>query len=527
MTARANAHKSSKGVCIPLEAQDSSQTYDRLAYLKAVLETLPDAVAVLDCNFRLVEINPAGLAMSGVTSLRELVGKSPTGMISPSSMPVFRACFDQVLSGDGDYPRPIHIEAVSPDGVRRILECRMARLGNLDGSAAGVIIVSRDIGESERTKRALASDESLIHAILDTVPDALIVIDDNGLITSFSRAAEALFGYREDEVIGRNVSMLMPAPHHDAHDGYLRRYLETGEKRIIGIGRVVEGLRRDGSVFPMELAVGEARSGGHRAFTGFIRDLTERVEAETQLQQVQSELLHATRLNAVGTLASALAHELNQPLTAIANYVSAGRDMVESNLPDRQEMLREALSEAASEAVRAGQIVRRLRDFVAKGELDTRVLSLHSLINDATVLGLVGAREGGIEWAIDIEPGVGDVLADRVQIQQVMVNLMRNAIEAMEHSPAKSLSIRARALNADQAEVSVADTGPGIAPAVRDQLFQPFTSTKGKGMGLGLSICRTIIEAHGGRLSVESGDEGGTVFRFTLMRAVRESDDAV
>lgn len=504
-----------------------SLTYDRPTFLEAVLETLPDAVAVLDADLRLVEMNPAGLAMAGVGSLEELTGNSASHWVAPESMPAFRACFEAALSGGGHDIGPVRIETVGQDGIRRTFESRMARFDNLDGDTNGVVVVSRDISQRERNERALASDESLIHAILDTVPDALVVIDEQCRITSFSRAAEDMFGYREAEFIGRNVSLLMPAPYQAAHDGYVQRYLETGERRIIGIGRVVEGQRKDGTIFPIELAIGEARIGGHRAFTGFIRDLSKRVEAERQLQRVQSELLHATRLSAVGTLASALAHELNQPLTAIANYVSAGRDMVEADMPDRQEMLREALDEAASEAVRAGQIVRRLRDFVVKGELDMRVHSLHSLINDAIVLGLVGAREGGTESSIEIEPDIGYVLADRVQIQQVMVNLMRNAIEAMEKSPTRHLAIRARALDAEQVEVAVADTGPGIAPEVREQLFQAFTSTKGKGMGLGLSICRTIIEAHGGRLTVESGEAGGTVFRFTLMRALRENDDGI
>ena len=505
-----------------MEPISASLTYDRMDYLKAILETLPDAVAVFDANERLIEINPAGLAMTGVGSLEELVGRSLFQMISQQSLPAFRARFNAVSQGNGHDSGPVRIEATGYDGRRRILECRMARLNTPGDPAGGVIVVSRDIGEYEGNSKALADDESLIRAILETVPDAMVVIDENGLITSFSKAAERLFGYTENEVRGRNVKILMPSPHRESHDGYLQRYKETGEKRIIGIGRVVEGMRRDGSVFPMELAVGEARTDGHRAFTGFIRDLTNRIEAEAQLQQVQSELLHATRLSAVGTLASALAHELNQPLTAIANYVSAGRDMLAD---DSSETLREALDEAASEAVRAGQIVRRLRDFVARGELDTRVLSLEKLVNDAAVLGLVGAREDGIKWSIEIEPDIGDVFADRVQIQQVMVNLMRNAIEAMEKSPDKHLSIRARALDANRAEIAVADTGSGIAPAVRQQLFEPFTSTKGKGMGLGLSICRTIIEGHSGRLSVEAGETGGTVFRFTLARSLRENDD--
>jgi two-component system, LuxR family, sensor kinase FixL len=275
----------------------------------------------------------------------------------------------------------------------------------------------------------------------------------------------------------------------------------------------------------MELSVGEAHTGEHRAFTGFIRDLTERHATEAQLQKLQSELIHASRLSAVGTLASALAHELNQPLTAVANYVSAGRDMVGSDKPETQEMLREALDEAAKEAVRAGQIVRRLRDFVSKGELDTQILSLAKLINDATTLGLVGAREQGVEWWIDIDPDIDNVLADRVQIQQVMVNLMRNAIEAMHRSPTKHLVITARSHKQNQVEISVSDTGHGLSDDMSGQLFQPFVSSKVHGMGLGLSICRTIVEAHGGKLSVAPNPDGGTIFRFTLTRVSRESHD--
>jgi two-component system, LuxR family, sensor kinase FixL len=373
---------------------------------------------------------------------------------------------------------------------------------------------------------SVADSSALLQAILDTVPDAMVLIDEYCVITSFSAAAEKLFGYAENDVLGKNVSMLMPEPHRSAHDGYIQRYLETGEKRIIGIGRVVEGMRADGTVFPIELSVGEARTGEHRAFTGFIRDLTKRHATEAQLQKVQSELIHASRLSAVGTLASALAHELNQPLTAVANYVSAGRDMVGEDKPETQEMLREALDEAAKEAVRAGQIVRRLRDFVSKGELDTQILSLAKLINDATTLGLVGAREQGVEWWIDIDPEIDNVLADRVQIQQVMVNLMRNAIEAMHKSSTKHLVVRARSHKQNQVEISVSDTGHGLSDDMSGQLFQPFVSSKVKGMGLGLSICRTIVEAHGGKLSVAPNPDGGTIFRFTLTRVSREIHDA-
>jgi two-component system sensor kinase FixL len=402
----------------------------------------------------------------------------------------------------------------------------MARLDNLPGKAPAVVITAHDIGQREDRERLLANDESLLRSILDTVPDALIVIGRDGHIQSFSKTAEAMFGYREAEVLGRNVNMLMPTPHSEAHDGFIKRYMQTGEKRIIGVGRVVEAVRSDGTVFPIDLSVGEAQAGNHLAFTGFIRDISDRIAAENALNKVQAALAHASRVTAVGTLASALAHELNQPLTAIANYVSAGRDIVASETPDSREMILEAFEEAAKEAHRAGEIVNRMRSFMANGEVEMRNLTLGKLINDATTLGLVGAKERGVEWWIDIEPDIGDVLADQVQIQQVMVNLMRNAIEAMEHSAIKHLIVRARAHSEKRVEISIIDSGPGIVPEVQKTLFQPFTSTKVHGMGLGLSICRTIIEAHGGRLSMETGDEGGTIFRFTLMRASRECDYA-
>jgi two-component system, LuxR family, sensor kinase FixL len=508
-----------------LESKTSELAFDRMAYLNAILETLPEAVAIIGLDHRLVDLNPAGLAMVGAKSIADVPGQSPLALLSSESISTFRERFQATLTNGNDATPPVLIEVNSLDGICRVMECRMARLQNLDGGIAGIVMTARDVTARQSNQRAVADGDALLHAILDTVPDAMVVIDELGSITSFSAAAEKLFGYQEADLLGKNVSLLMSSPHREAHDTYLRRYLQTGEKRIIGIGRVVEGLRQDGTLFPMELSVGEALTGDHRAFTGFVRDLTERVEAEAQLQRVQAELVHASRLSAVGTLASALAHELNQPLTAVANYVSTGRDMLNDETPESREIIWEALDEAAREAVRAGQIVRRLRDFVSKGEVETRILSLGKLINDATTLGLVGAREKGVEWWIDIAPDVDNVLADRVQIQQVMVNLMRNAIEAMERSPIKQLTIRAHPRDSDMIEISVGDTGSGIVPEVLQNLFQPFNSSKAQGMGLGLSICRTIIEAHGGRLNVETGDGGGTVFKFTLMRALREKED--
>ena len=386
---------------------------------------------------------------------------------------------------------------------------------------AGQRLRARNI-QAVHTLENLEEREAHLQSILATVPDAMVVIDERGVIQSFSVTAERQFGWAADEVVGRNVSMLMPEPYKSAHDSYLERYFRTGERRIVGIGRVVVGERKDGSTFPMELSVGEMEGAKHRWFTGFVRDLTDRHTTERRLQDLQSELVHVSRLTAMGEMASALAHELNQPLSAIANYLKGSERLLEVEPQDRAK-IKGALASAAEQALRAGQIIRRLRDFVGKGEADRRIESLSKLLEEAGALAMIGAKERGVRLKFDIDRRLDLVLADKVQVQQVVLNLMRNAIEAMEASPRRDLMVAARPAPENMAEIAIADTGPGIAPEMADQLFQPFVTTKSEGMGVGLSISRTIIEAHGGRIWVEPNPDGGTVFRFTL-RAVRKEE---
>jgi len=365
------------------------------------------------------------------------------------------------------------------------------------------------------TRDALAR-EAHLQSILDTVPEAMIVIDERGIMRSFSSAAERLFGYRADEALEQNVKILMPTPYREDHDGYLQRYMQTGERHIIGIGRVVVGRRKDGSTFPMELAVGEMNSGNRRFFTGFIRDLTERQNTEARLQELQSELVHISRLTAMGEMASTLAHELNQPLSAISNYLKGSRNLLEDRSDENSTTIRNALDKAADQAMRAGQIIRRLRDFVSRGETERRAESIGKLVEEASALALVGVKDRGIHVRFEFDPSVDQVLADRVQIQQVLLNLIRNAMDAMETSEVRDLTIAITRTDKGFVRVSVIDTGSGIAPEVAKQLFQPFVTTKRDGMGVGLSISRTIVEAHCGQIWVEQNPLGGTIFHFTL-----------
>ena len=374
---------------------------------------------------------------------------------------------------------------------------------------------------------SIFAQEAHLRSILETAPDAIVVIDVKGRMLSFSASAERMFGYLEDEVLGENVSMLMPSPDREQHDGYLERYMRTGERRIIGIGRVLTARKRDGSTFPIELSVGEARIGEERVFTGFIRDLTERQQVELRVHDLQSDLAHVARVSEMGTLATSLAHELNQPLTAIANYVEAARDMLDK-VPDEQTMetLREALSETAAQSVRAGQIVRRLRDFISRGETERRIESLRRLVTEASALALVGGGGQDLEVEVRLDPSGDRVLVDRIQIQQVILNLIRNAIEAMEVQANSRLHITSERDGNGMLCVTVADNGPGLAPEIEARLFEPFRSTKESGLGLGLSISATIIEAHGGRIWADRSKMGGTAFHFTIIDADSEEASA-
>jgi two-component system, LuxR family, sensor kinase FixL len=385
---------------------------------------------------------------------------------------------------------------------------------------SGIVI---DIDDQKQVEEALRTREGHLRSILETIPDAMIVIDGNGIMQFFSSAAERQFGYTAREAIGQNVSILMPNPDRSRHDGYLARYRSTGERHIIGIGRIVTGQRKDGTTFPMHLSIGEMQSGGVPYFTGFVRDLTEHQQTQMRLQELQSELVHVSRLSAMGEMASALAHELNQPLAAISNYMKGSRRLLAASSDPNRPKLENALDRAAEQAIRAGQIIRRLRDFVSRGESEKRVESLSKLIEEAGALGLAGAREQGVRLRFSLDPHHDLVLVDRVQIQQVLVNLFRNALEAMAHSSQRELVASNALVADDMIEIAVTDTGPGFQEDVMQNLFQTFFTTKETGMGVGLSISRSIIEAHGGRMWAEANPSGGAIFRFTLPAASSES----
>jgi two-component system sensor kinase FixL len=373
----------------------------------------------------------------------------------------------------------------------------------------------------------LPEREALLHAILETSPDGLITIDATGAIRSFNPAAEQMFGYDTAEVIGRNVSCLMPAPYREEHDAYLERFLRTGEKRIIGIGREVLGQRKDGTIFPLELAVGEVEAAGRQFFAGFVKDVSARQKSEQRLQELQAELIHVSRLSAMGEMASALAHELNQPLTAIINYAQTARGLAQRRLAEGSGDLVSLLEKTVRQASRAGQIIRRLRQFIAKGETDRALEDVNGLVEEASALALVGTGGKGIAVRRVLEKGLPPVLVDKIQVHQVITNLIRNGVDALNDVKRREIVISTKRAGDDAIEIEVADSGPGLAPAVADRLFQPFVTTKPGGLGIGLSICRSIVDAHGGKLWARDNPGGGMIFHVRLPTAEANGERGV
>ncbi|MCJ2087453.1 PAS domain S-box protein [Methylobacterium sp. E-005] len=489
--------------------------------LRRTLDEVGICIWSLDIPTGRATVSPTCARLFGVPPERLTTFAASQALVHPDDRQARADAIQSALREGGGYE--VDYRVVRPDGQ----VCWLRSHGRVSLDAEGRPTQHRgvvlSIDGQKRAEEDLRAREAHLRSILDTVPEAMVVIDEAGLLHSFSAAAERLFGYAVDEAVGRNIRILMPEPMQSEHDGYLDRYRRTRERRIIGTIRVVTGRRRDGSTFPMELAIGEMRSGEQVYFTGFINDLTEHQRTQARLQELQAELAHVSRLSAMGEMASALAHELNQPLGAIANYTKGCRRLLARPDPEAIARTVDVLDKTAEQALRAGQIIRRLREFVARGETEKRVEPVARLIEEASALALIGAREHGIVARVVVHPRVGSVLADRVQVQQVLVNLLRNAREAMQQSDRRELTVEAKPIGRETVEIAVSDTGPGIAAEVADRLFQPFVTTKRSGMGVGLSICRTIVEAHGGRLDVERNEAGGATFRLTL-QAAHEGD---
>jgi PAS domain S-box-containing protein len=414
---------------------------------------------------------------------------------------------------------------VHPDGSLRHVHCVGVPERDSRGKVSRVLGTVLDVTGRRMTEEALADRERRVQSIMDTAPEGVITIDENGVIESFSGAAERLFGYTADEVIGRNVSLLMPSPHREAHDEYLSHYLRTGERRIIGIGRLVEGLRKDGTIFPMELAVGEVKLSGQTLFTGFVRDISDRRRMERELQ-------HAQKMEAVGQLTGGIAHDFNNLLTVIIGNL----EMLENRITDPRQ--RELLQDASEAAELGAQLTKRLLIFGRRQPLEPQRVNL-----GATVRGMgdiLGRTLGEtIEIRTRLPDRVADCIVDPGQVENVILNLAVNARDAMPKGGVLTFEVSEVELDADYADhhtevragryvmLAVTDTGTGMPPEVRERAFDPFFTTKkaGSGTGLGLSMAYGFVKQSGGHIRLYSEPGHGTTVAIYLPRAKASKAD--
>ncbi|MFM1886036.1 MAG: hypothetical protein RL026_1193 [Pseudomonadota bacterium] len=354
-------------------------------------------------------------------------------------------------------------------------------------------------------------------ALLDAAVDAIITIDHRGTIEAMNCAAERLFGYRAETAIGRNVSMLMPPDMAQQHDGFIQRFLETRRPHVIGTCREVEALKADGSRFPARLSIGEVAGSDPPHFVGFVHDLTVQRAVEAENQRAQEHLAQVARFAALGEMAAGVAHELNQPLSAIATYAQACDRMLQGPDADIAEV-HDALRQIASQALRAGEIIHRLRYLMGGRKAQRSSTDLNAVVAELPSLAATDLRQRGVSLALHCAAGLPRVSIDKVQVQQVLLNLLRNAIDALDSTPGARREVEVRTWLSDdgEVEVQVRDHGPGVPDDLAARIFDPFYTTKLEGTGLGLAISRTIARAHMGQLGYRAADGGGAVFFLRL-----------
>jgi len=500
-----------------------SEIEDERNQIRSILESAPDPIVIIDERGIVQGFNAASVKAFGYRADQVIGNNVSMLMGSPDREAHDSYLARYVRTGEARIiGKGREVMARCHDGT--LFPARLAISEARVGSRRLFTGFLQNLSAQKEAEGQLKAEREQLRSILETAPDPVIVIDERGRIQSFNSASEATFGYSAGEVIGKNVQILMLSPDRERHDSYLARYMDTGTPHIIGIGREVTARRKDGSTFPARLAISESRVGDHRIFTGFLQNLTAEkkaeealIESSTRLRETQAQLYHASRHGDLGEMASAIAHELNQPLTAILNYVQTSKEMLEGIASEVPAKVRDYMARTAVQADRAGTIIRRLRQLYERGDADAVPDDLNEAVSEALDLALIGVKESGIDVQLRLDEELPDVLMDRQQIQQVVINLVRNAIEAMHGVENRQLIIRTERMGNEMAELSVCDTGPGLPDEIAKNLFAPFQTTKAAGMGLGLSICRSIIEAHGGKIWVTPTDGGGTTFHFTLM----------
>ncbi len=371
---------------------------------------------------------------------------------------------------------------------------------------------SKDISDE-----AIRDANARLISILNAAVDALVIIDQHGKIELVNAATEMMFLYTREELIGQNVNLLMPSHFKDKHNQYISSYIASRKPKVIGKGRMLQATKSDGSEFPVFISVGEVQASSHTQFVGIIRDISLEEKSRIEIQEIRDKLAHVSGLNSMGELAAGIAHEINQPLSAISSYAQASKRMILSPESDNKELVISALDKICNQAIRANEVINHLRSLVKKRVAQRQNVLLNTLINETVSLAKVDTRILDHDIILDLTSSKPPELnVDPIQIQQVLLNFIRNAIDAMEDSKGMPLTIRSHWLSDEVVEVSVIDSGHGMDANMSDNVFTPFFTTKETGMGMGLAISQTIIHAHGGRIYCKPNVPKGSIFSFSL-----------
>ncbi|MEL7487204.1 MAG: PAS domain S-box protein [Pseudomonadota bacterium] len=496
---------------------DLSEISERV--LNEILSTVETPIALLDGDGAILRFNAACETLTEYSEAEAVGRKVWDFLIFDDEIETVRMVFTRTCAED----LPTHYTNYwkTKSGRRRLLKWSNKTLRRATGEMDIVIASALDITDLKSVEHDLVEKQAFLQSIVDSSPVSIITADEDGRILTFSRQAEETFQYKAAAVVGKNVHILMPDPDRSRHDDYMHRFFSTGEKRIIGRARSVNALRSDGKQFPAVLHISEFIN-GRRIFVAFIEDASEQRQTERRLSETQLQLQHAGRIGAMGELATSIAHELNQPLTAAASLAGAVSLRLKKAECEKCDEAIALLDDVVSEIRRASEIIRQMRDFVSKRKTSKSLHNLNTIVEDAAALAVIGADAQGIEVKWNLSPDIADALLDRIQIQQVVTNLIRNAIDAMQHASVKTLSISTKQVG-ECLSVSIEDTGPGVDDDLKDEIFEPFVSRKEDGMGVGLSISKSIIDAHQGEIHAANLKSGGSAFTFTLPAETEES----
>lgn len=379
-------------------------------------------------------------------------------------------------------------------------------------------VLKKTIDELNYSRHQLLEREAKLNSILNAAIEGIIVVDNVGTIVSVNAAVENIFGFSAEELIGNSISLLMPIPMRKKQDYYLEKYLRIVIPKAIGNLREVEGLRKNGTLVPLDMTIAEFPLDGMNYFSGIVRDVSRRKLQEQQEKEHLEQLAHVTRLGLMGEMASGIAHEVNQPLSAVVNYTQVCMRLLQNESPDL-EKIGETMLKVSQQALKAGQIIHNMREFVKTRKIQRTKVDINDLIYDAISLFESDFKQHLVDMRFELTKSLPNVFIDRVQIEQVILNLIRNSIDALKDLPQfsqRKLSIESTLNHLNYIEIRVKDNGPGLTPLQREKILTPFFTTKASGMGMGLSISRSLVEAHNGTLHFNSKEDKGTTFYFTL-----------